>query len=353
MYFLAAACIISMIMMLMMMMMMLVVGWDEDFAREVYLGQLGLISDPRATAVRERTNGARTASGVSEMMGGLLWANCGYQQFHLPVADDLEKVVGGAATQTIRGNVTLLYTAAGMDRLRSSSNIVGGSSSAMLLLATMAGNRIVARPTTAGYIGPFEKKTPPPPLTDDATDGGGGCLGMEAVSFDVRPGVSEGICRFYSTVVGATTTHVDETCRVLIGARQRLEFREGAVVDASYDFLEGYDGHHVAVYTNDFERIHRSLMDRQLLYNNPRFPQFTCKTLEEAQRHNEFRFVDIVDPLTNEILHRLEHEIRSVQHPSFAFRHLVGSSDAACLQEEGGGSPEDPESSCSSSKKHN
>ena len=58
-----------------------------------------------------------------------------------------------------------------------------------------------------------------------------------------------------------------------------------------------------------------------LIYNPPRFPQFSYNRLDDALRHNEFRFIEIIDDdgLT---IYKLEHEIRTLNHPGFASTRL-------------------------------
>ena len=116
-----------------------------------------------------------------------------------------------------------------------------------------------------------------------------------------------------------------------------------------------YDGHHIALYINDFQETYKRLRAAQpiaaqqkgeqgslgLIYNNPRFPQFRYDTLAEALGHNEFRFKDIVDPTvtpgatynsggrsnSSGVVYTIEHEIRSVLHPGFSCRSWVVDDD--------------------------
>ena len=64
-----------------------------------------------------------------------------------------------------------------------------------------------------------------------------------------------------------------------IGCSQSLRFVECGEGET----LPPYDGHHIAVYT------------RGLVYNNPRFPNLTYGTVDDALRHNEFRVLHIVN----------------------------------------------------------
>jgi len=69
-----------------------------------------------------------------------------------------------------------------------------------------------------------------------------------------------------------------------------------------------FDGHHIQIYIADFSGPHEMLQDRDLIS-------------EESSQH-QYRFEDIVDIDTGEVLFTLDHEIRSLTHPLFA-RPLV------------------------------
>ena len=55
-----------------------------------------------------------------------------------------------------------------------------------------------------------------------------------------------------------------------------------------------------------------------LIWTNPRFvKEDTCDTEKEAYANRQFRFKDIIDPDTGEILFELEHEVRAMRHFQF------------------------------------
>ena len=74
-----------------------------------------------------------------------------------------------------------------------------------------------------------------------------------------------------------------------------------------------FDGHHVAIYLADFSGPYNRLRDAGLVS-------------EESDQH-QYRFLDIVDPETQEPVFRLEHEVRSMRHPLYA-RPLVNRNPA-------------------------
>jgi hypothetical protein len=122
---------------------------------------------------------------------------------------------------------------------------------------------------------------------------------MVYVEFPVSPGHAGGIKRFYERALEAPATVVPEdagiAARVRIGHRQELIFRE------SSKEIPPYDGHHIAVYIANFSRPHAFLKQRGLV-------------TEESNEY-QYRFQDIADPETNQVLFTIEHEVRSFTHP--------------------------------------
>jgi len=136
-------------------------------------------------------------------------------------------------------------------------------------------------------------------------------LAMPYVAFDVPAGSADGIARFYSEIIEATTEIVTRdgarTASVSAGRDQHLFFRETAQP------LPAYDGHHVQIYIADFSGPYRRLRERDLV------------TLDTDA--HEWRFRDIVDTHTNQTLFTVEHEVRSLKHPLYG-RPLVNRNPA-------------------------
>jgi hypothetical protein len=124
---------------------------------------------------------------------------------------------------------------------------------------------------------------------------------LPTVTFDVAPGGASGIAAFYRTVLGAPAAVVDDDgspcAEVRVGCAQRLRFTE---TDAP---LPAYDGHHIAVYLTNFSAPYAALQQRGLV-------------TRESNEH-EYRFQDIVDPDSGQLLATAEHEVRSMFHPMF------------------------------------
>jgi hypothetical protein len=123
-------------------------------------------------------------------------------------------------------------------------------------------------------------------------------IGIAYVEVRTRRGTSPGIVRFYQQIMEAPArVEQDEqgaSAHVTIGIRQELIFRE------SDEEIPPYDKHHIAVYVANFSGPLNWLNERGLV--------------TEGVRNHQFRFQDIVDPDSGELLHTLEHEVRGLHH---------------------------------------
>ena len=122
-------------------------------------------------------------------------------------------------------------------------------------------------------------------------------LGLAYVDFDVAPGTTEGIARFYNEVMEAPATASKGRATVRVGKHQKLMFTETKAKQPEYD------GHHIQVYIADFSKPYKWLLERGLI---------TMET-DEA----EWRFQWIVDPKDGRKLFQIEHETRSMKHRLF------------------------------------
>ncbi len=136
-------------------------------------------------------------------------------------------------------------------------------------------------------------------------------LALAYVEFEVPRGTPERIARFYREALHATAAieqrDGDAVARVDAGTFQQLLFRE---TDSA---LPPYDGHHIQIYLADFSGPHRFLAARGLV-------------TEESNEH-QYRFRDIVDLDSGEVLFTIEHEVRSLRNPLYA-RPLVNRNPA-------------------------
>lgn len=131
-------------------------------------------------------------------------------------------------------------------------------------------------------------------------------LGLPYVAFDVPRNSAAGIARFYRELLAAPAWLLDDNegkrARVQVGKDQELVFRE------TDETIPPYDGHHIQIYIADFSGPYERLKKRGLI-------------VEESDQH-QYRFNDIVDLDSGELLFTIEHEVRSMRHPLFA-RPLV------------------------------
>ena len=147
----------------------------------------------------------------------------------------------------------------------------------------------------------------------DATRFGAMTLGMPYVEVDATPGTSGGIARFYADMLGAVTRTGEDAAgrfaHITAGPAQSLIYRE------TTRELPPYDGHHVQIAVADFSGVHQRLLARGLI--------------TEESNASQYRFQDITDLDTGEVLATLEHEVRSMRHPLFARVLVNRSADVA------------------------
>lgn len=246
---------------------------DQQQAVLFYVTGLGLTRDPYLV------------TGVDNA-----WINVGTCQFHLPVG----------AAQVLRGTVGLVMPDldALIERLarigpRLAGTQFGFHRSGLQVDVTCPwGNHLRVHAPDAGRFGRMT-------------------LGMPYVEIDARAGSAERIARFYAEVL-ATPARCGEDARgvfvcVPAGRGESLVFRETRKAAAAYD------GHHVQIAVADFSGVHRRLLERGLV--------------SEESSQSQYRFENITDLDSAEVLVTLEHEVRSMRHPLYA-RALVNRNPA-------------------------
>ncbi len=241
---------------------------DQQQALLFYMLGLGLTRDPY-----QRT-------GVDNA-----WINVGSSQFHLPVgpAQVLRGVVG-----LVMPDVDALAARLARVAPRLAGTQFAFSRQGDTVYATCPwGNRIRVHAPDPARFGRLQ-------------------LGMPYVQIDTALGSATGIARFYRDVLGTQAhTGVDSEgvyARVPAGLGESLLFRETARP------LPPYDGHHVQITVADFSGPHQRLLARGLV--------------TEESDQSQYRFQDITDLDSGQVLATLEHEVRSMRHPMYA-RRLV------------------------------
>jgi len=249
---------------------------DQHHGTDFYVTGLGYTRDPFLN----------TGSGN-------MWINVGMSQFHLPMGtpDRLRGVIGLVSPDR----------AALLDRLakvRSSKKLDGTKfdfreSNDCVETVCPWGNRIHVH-------------------TPDPERFGRLMLGMPYIRFDVRPGTADRIARFYREIFRASAevhkNGAGPEARVQVGEKHYFYFRE---TDAPE---QPYDKHHVQIYIADFSGPYRRLLDLGLI------------TMESNQ--HEYRFKDIIDLDSREVLFTVEHETRSQTNPMYG-RPLINRNPAA------------------------
>jgi len=246
---------------------------DQHLATHFYVTGLGYTRDPYLNT------GA-----------GNMWINVGMSQFHLPMGtpDKLRGVIG----LVMPDREALLNRLNRVKKPLEGTKFAFRESNDGVETVCPWGNRIHVHTPDAARFGRIQ-------------------LGMPYIRFDVRPGTAERIARFYREIVHAPSdvTHngAGAEARVQVGERQYFYFRE---TDAPEQL---YDRHHVQIYISDFSGPHRRLLDLGLV------------TMESNEY--EYRFRDVIDLDSRDVLFTVEHETRSQTNPMYG-RPLVNRNPA-------------------------
>ena len=246
---------------------------DQHLATDYFVTGLGLTRDPFLN----------TGSGN-------MWINVGMSQFHLPMGtpDVLRGVVG----LVVPDREALLARLMRVRKALAGTKFEFRESNDGVETVCPWGNRITMHEPDQSRFGRI-------------------VLGMPYIRFDVRPGTADRIARFYRDVMHAPSdvakNGAGPEARVQVGEKQYFYFRE---TDAPE---KPYDRHHVQIYIADFSGPHRQLKELGIL---------TAETSEY-----EYRFKDVIDLDSREVLFTVEHETRSQTNPMYG-RPLVNRNPA-------------------------
>ena len=237
---------------------------DQHLATHFYVSGLGLTRDPFLnTSARN------------------MWINVGMSQFHLPTgAPDMLR---GTTAIVVPDRAELLARLAEVRKPLEGTKFTFRESNDCVETTCPWGNRINVH-------------------TPDESRFGRIVLGIPYIEFEVRPGTAERIARLYREIMEAPAEVLENgkgrVTRVEAGDKQYLYFRE---TDAPE---KAYDRHHFQIYIKNFSGPYRRLLERGLI------------SLEFNEY--EYRFKDVIDLDTREVLFTVEHEVRSQTHPMFA-----------------------------------
>jgi len=233
---------------------------DQRLATQFYVSGLGLTRDPFLNV------------GVENM-----WVNVGASQFHLP----------SGPAQVLRGVTGLVLP--DIDALLARLARVRG---------LLAGTRFDFAQRANGTVdvtcpwGNRMRCHAPEPRLGRIT------LGIPYVELDAPPGTAAQIARFYREVMRSSASVAGEAATVRMGTDFTLVLQETDRAQPDYD------GNHLQVSLADFSGPHAWLAARGLV-------------TEESDQH-QYRFRDIVDVDTQKLLLTVEHEVRSMRHPTYA-----------------------------------
>ncbi len=264
----------------------------QDIGNIVNLGHVNVRIDDQHLATHYYITGlGYTRDPFLNTGAGNMWVNVGMSQFHLPMGkpDVLRGVVG--LVMPDRDDL--------LDRLTRVRKALAGTkfdfreSNDGVETVCPWGNRITVHAPDESRFGRI-------------------ALGMPYIRFDVRPGTADRIARFYHEVMHApadvTKNGSGPEARVQVGEKQYFYFRETDAPERAYD------GHHVQIYIADFSGPYRRLGELGLI---------TDETGEY-----EYRFKDVIDLDTREVLFTVEHETRSQTNPMYG-RPLINRNPKA------------------------
>ena len=246
---------------------------DQHVATHYYVTALGFTRDPFLNT------GARN-----------MWVNVGMSQFHLPMGTP--EVLRGVIGLVAPDREALLERLTRVRKALAATKFEFRESNDCVETVCPWGNRIHMHTPDQERFGRIQ-------------------LGMPYVRFDVRPGTAAPIARFYREILQAPAEVIKNgagpEARVQVGEKQYLYFRETEAPERPYD------RHHVQIYIADFSGPHRRLSDLGLV------------TAESNEY--EYRFKDIIDLDSREVLFTVEHETRSQTNPMYG-RPLVNRNPA-------------------------
>lgn len=232
---------------------------DQQAATLFYVTGMGLTRDPYLV------------TGIDNM-----WVNAGVTQFHLPTGP--AQRLGGTTVLAVPDLELLAWRLERVAAPLRDTDFTFAQTNDAVEVTSPWGNRMRC-------------------ITDRVTR-----LGIVAVEVDVARGTTDGIARFYQEILGTAATCTPGETVVPMGLSTQLVFRE---TDRE---LPAFDGTHIQISLAQFSAPHGRLVQAGLI--------------TEESGPSQYRFERIVDPATGALLCTLEHEVRSMRHPTYA-RPLV------------------------------
>jgi len=308
-------------------------AWNSEL--EIFWMQgLGFKKDKRAETV------CGNVKGKGGSLQGLIWANAGLQQIHMPLGEpapsdsqNIPGFIGLAYENLVTLRSTLKSLSIGYGEVPTSEVVsMNGLGPPAMKVKSPTGVTFIIhshRSSESSWVTPNGWKSTKELMAQKVqlqNEEPSTCLGIPYIRLMCPHGTAISIGRFYGEIFQTKAeirkaTNAEE-CWVPIGASQWLIYRE-----AQRGETIPYDGYHIAIYINDFLGAYHRAKLHNLLWNNPRFPNLTYDTEDLALKHTEFRILNLIDPTTGEFICQLEHEIRAASHPSFCAKNWLGSKD--------------------------
>jgi hypothetical protein len=263
----------------------------QDIGNIVNLGHVNVcISDQHLATTYYVTGLGLTRDPFLNTGAGNMWINVGMSQFHLPMGKP--EVLRGVIGLIIPDREALLGRLTHVRKALAGTKFDFREANDCVETVCPWGNRIHVH-------------------TPDVEQFGRVALGIGYVRFDVRPDTAQRIARFYPQVLHApanvTKNGSGPEARVQVGEKQYFYFRETDAPEAPYD------NHHVQIYLSNFSEPHRKLKELGLI------------TMETNDY--EYRFNNVIDLDSKEVLFTVEHETRSQTNPMYG-RPLINRNPA-------------------------
>ena len=243
-----------------------------------------------------------------------IWANVGSSQLHLPTGPEGQKTRGPIGLRCL--DLEALSRKTGVDIVDNTVTLTSPSGQVLEVRQCREGQEEMLT-----WRGDMWKAKSNLLKSEDKVHGKSeedkNLVGIDYVEMSVPVGSAGKILSFYENIFKSKTHMVSDGVGVVaIGGVaedgrccQSLVFRESESVD-------DYDGHHVALYIGGDMEGFRTVFDqcksRGLVWVNERFSDKVLDW-ESAVKAQQFRINSIVDEEGN-LLYKLEHEIRSVEH---------------------------------------
>ena len=215
-----------------------------------------------------------------------MWINVGREQFHTPKGDP--QVFRGEIGIRVPCLEDLERRLSRLSQRFEGSRFSSVKSESAIRVTCPWGNRLACHEARAGEYP----------------------MGIESIGIQVPETSMAAIAHTYESLLGTQVRRKEKRIEVPAGPDQTLVF------EASDEPPLPYDGHHLAIYIDNFEQA---------------FSRFESEDLINAQMPpHEFRFVDFRGAGSKEAVWQLEHEVRSLNHPMFG-RDLVNRNPANTL----------------------